>query len=362
MKISLPWISVFLVPLSFAVAQEQLQPMPAPVTNNAVAGVRIEKQLLIYSFMGLGPKKSWDSATNAAFALNLKYDAWTAIKPVPGSGRLGAVAVGVKEQIFLLGGYVPDPAGDQTIVADLSIYEPSALRWYRGAEMPVAVGEAVAGGYRDRYMYVIGGRMKTGPTSQVQVYDTLVDKWFTATPSPGTPVFGHAGAVVNDTIVYVDGAQTNPGAAGPRAEGASGERQKYFASDECWIGKIDHHDPSKIQWSKLPPHPGNARYRIAAGGSQRDQRIYFAGGSNKAYDDNGIGLDGKPAEPSSIIFAFNVRSGGWETIRENAQNSTQDQKMDEHSLVVTSNGLIVAGGMAAGQKVTDTTAVLPKGR
>ena len=80
-------------------------------------------------------------------------------------------------------------------------------------------------------------------------------------------MFGHAGAVVGDTIVYIDGAYKNP----------AGGQPKYVPSDECWMGKIDHHDRSKIQWTKLPSHPGTARYRIAAGGSEKDQKIYFSG-------------------------------------------------------------------------------------
>ena len=75
------------------------------------------------------------------------------------------------------------------------------------------------------------------------------------------------------------------------------------------MGKIDHHDLTKIQWSKLPSHPGSARYRIAAGGSEKDQRIYFSGGSDNPYDYNGLGYNGQPAEPSPVTFAFNVRSG-----------------------------------------------------
>jgi hypothetical protein len=63
-------------------------------------------------------------------------------------------------------------------------------------------------------------------------------------------------------IVYVDGAYKNPAV----------DRPKYVASDECWMGKIDHHDPKKIQWSKLPSHPGTAVYRIATGGSEKDQK------------------------------------------------------------------------------------------
>src|SRR5437660_6228557 len=221
--------------------EEQLQPVPVPVSNNAVVGIKVNGQLLVYSMMGLGSKKSWNSVTSACYALNVKYDTWTAIKPVPGSGRLGAVAAGVKEQIFLMGGYVPDPKGGQAIVPDVSIYEPIALRWYSGAEMPVAVRDAVAGVYRDRYIYVIGGFTKAGATNQVQVYDTIADKWFQATPSPGAPVLGHAGAVVNDAIVYIDGAVKNP-SAGKDSPG-------FIPSAECWIGKIDHHDPKKVEWS-----------------------------------------------------------------------------------------------------------------
>ena len=53
--------------------------------------------------------------------------------------------------------------------------------------------DAVAGVYRDRYSYVIGGFTPAGLTNQVQVYDLETKQWSQATPSPGTPVLGHAG-------------------------------------------------------------------------------------------------------------------------------------------------------------------------
>src|SRR5713101_3881363 len=201
--------TVFLVGLS-AAAEEQFQPLPVPVTNNAVAAVRINGQLLVYSLMGLGSQKNWSSVTNAAYALNEKYNKWTAIRPAPGSGRLGTVAVGAADQVFLFGGFVIDPSGLEQIIADLSIYDPTGLRWHNGPDMPVAVRDAVAGAYRDRYIYVIGGLSKTGPSNQVQIYDAEEKKWLQGTPSPGTPVFGHAGTVTGDTILYVDGAEKGP--------------------------------------------------------------------------------------------------------------------------------------------------------
>ncbi len=184
-------------------------------------------------------------------------------------------------------------------------------------------------------------------TNQLRCAGIEADHWLEGTPFPGIPVFGHAGAIVNDSIVYVDGAKKNTGGEGP----------KYVATDECWTGKIDRHDPKKITWSKLPAHPGVARYRIAAGGSDRDQKVYFAGGSDTVYDFSGIGLDGKPAEPSAVIFAFNVKTNSWETIQANAPNPTMDQRG-----LVVADGLIAIGGMTKGQQVVPTVAVLSKGK
>ena len=87
-------------------------------------------------------------------------------------------------------------------------------------------------------------------------------------------------------------------------------------------------------------------------------KAYFAGGSEAVYDYSGIGLDGKRAEPSPVVFAYNLRSNSWETIQQNIANPT----MDHRGLIVTSDGLIVVGGMASGPKVVTNTVVLAKGK
>src|SRR5262249_21698862 len=130
---------------------EPPQSLPAPVTNNAVAVVKVKGEELVYSLMGLGPQKDWKAVTNASDALNVKDNKWTTVRSVPGSVRLGAVAVGVRDQILLIGGFVPDNRNMQAIVSDVSIYDPGALRWYRGPDIPTPVRDAIAGVYRDRY-------------------------------------------------------------------------------------------------------------------------------------------------------------------------------------------------------------------
>jgi N-acetylneuraminic acid mutarotase len=339
------WLFFFCGLLSVAV-DSGVDPLPDPVSNNAVAMVRARGQLLLFSFMGIGPKKTSDDITSAAFALDGREGKWSEVHAVPGTaGRVGAVAAGVHGDVFLFGGYVADAHGGM-VVPDVGYYHPARDRWFRGADIPVAAGDSVIGVYRDRYVYLIGGRSNRDVLSNVQVYDTEKDKWAQATPIQGTPVFGHAGALVDETIVYVDGAHTN----------SSGDPARYVASDECWMGKIDHHDHTRIQWTKLPTHPGTARFRIAAGGSEKDQKIYFAGGTDNPYDYTGVGYDGKPSEPSAVVFDFNLHTGKWETISENSPDPT----MDHRGLLVTPEGLVLIGGMEKGQKVTARVALLPK--
>ena len=331
--------------LGTSVAQEEMEPLPVPLTNNAVTSVRVQGQTLVYSFMGLGSSKKWDAVKNSAYALNLRYGKWSPIRSIQGPGRLGASAVTVGEEVFVVGGFIPDKSGLQTIVSDVSVYEPIGLRWYRGPDLPTAVRDAMAGEYHDRYFYVVGGFSPRGLTNEVQLYDTVTKQWSQATPYPGAAVFGHAGAIVGDTIIFVDGAKASGAKDAP-----------WVPSDECWMGKIDRKDPKKIEWSKLPPHPGSARYRIAAGSFEKDGKVYFAGGSAEIFDYNGLTPDGKPAEPSSVVFDYNVKRGAWETILENAPKPS----MDHHGLAVTSDELIVVGGMGKDQKVESTVQSLPK--
>jgi N-acetylneuraminic acid mutarotase len=340
MKNPFPALVFVLLAATLHGAEEvKLSPLPIPVSNNAVAITHAGKESRIFSFMGIGPKKTWDAITSKAFAMDLPTGKWTEVRGVPGvAGRLAASVVSLRDQMILMGGYVVDGQGGETTVSDVNIYYPDENRWYRGEDTPVPVDDAVAGVYRDRFVYVVGGWSKTEPTRKVQVYDAEKNTWTNATPIPGTPVFGHAGGLVGDTIVYVDGAYPNPAGANP----------KYLVASECWMGKITKGDITKIEWSKLPEHPGSARYRIAAGASEKEGKIYFSGGTDNPYNYNGVGYNGQPSEPSPVTFAFNVKSGKWETINE----STPDPVMDLRGLLVTHRGLVLVGGMEKGQAVT----------
>jgi len=343
------FLTLLLAGFLIAATQPELKfdPMPAALTNNAVASFKGRDVFLLFSFMGIGPKKTWDSVSKETYVLDAYTGKWGKARPVPGTvGRLGAAAASARGHVFLFGGYVMDSKGGESTLPDVNAYDPDSQVWFRAADIPVPVSASVVGVYRDRYVYLIGGWSKDGPVQNVQLYDAEKNEWRQATGTPGTAVFGHAGGVVDDNLIYVDGAYKNPGGEGPA----------FISSDECWTGKIDRKDPAKIQWSKLPAHPGAARFRIAAGGSDKDDIMYFSEGSANPYTTNGIGFDGQPATPSAMTFAYNFRAARWEVISENLPNPTMDQR----ALLVTSGGLVLLGGMDKNGAVTPVVSVLPK--
>jgi N-acetylneuraminic acid mutarotase len=339
---------VLFLPVAFsllllAADQPKIPPLPNAVTSNAVASLR--GGLDVYSLMGLGTKKTWDDVSNKMYVLGLRSGKWIEGRPVPGvAGRLGASALGAKGQVFLFGGYTIDGQGTESVLGDVNSYVPGEHRWYRAKDVPTPVDSAVIGLTHDRYIYLVGGRSRSGPVNNVQVYDVEKDTWSQATAFPGTPVFGHAGGIADETIVYVDGAKKDPGGA------------KYVASDECWMGKIDHKDPNKIEWSKLPAHPGPGRFGIVAGAGEHDHRFLFSGGTTAPHNYKGLDNDGKQAELSPVTFAFELHGNKWETITDD----TYDVRADTRGIVFTPIGPLVVGGTLKNSAISARVLTLAK--
>ena len=330
--------------VGFGADEKKLPPMPAAVSGNAVASLK--DGLELFSMMGVGPRKTWDDVTNQMYIMNLAHGSWSEGRQVPGVvGRVGAAGAGAKGLVILMGGYVVDGQGGELTVSDVNVYEPGRRQWSRGQDVPVPVDSAVTGVARDRFVYLIGGRSPSGPVNNVQVYDVEKNSWTQATPFPGTPVFGPAGGMAGDTIVIVDGAQKGaPG--GPR----------FVACDQGWLGKVDPKDPNKIEWTKLPAHPGPARFGIAGGGSDRDHRVFFSGGTTTPHDYKGVAYDGQPAVASDVTFAYDLHGRKWETISE----TTYDARADSRGILMTPIGPLVLGGMVKNLAVTARVTRVPK--
>jgi N-acetylneuraminic acid mutarotase len=309
-------------------------PLPEPRTNNAVASVSTSAGPAVFSFLGLDTTKAWDGIQPDAYRWDTGTPTWRAIAPVPGPGRLAATAQGIRGTIYLFGGYTVAPDGSEQSLPNVDIYDPATDTWSRGAPIPIPVDDAVSGVWRDSLIILVSGWHDRDNVAAVQVYDPATDGWRRATPIPGPPVFGHAGAIAGDLIVYLDGVRT------------SARRPRFSMEGSSWIGEINPLDPTTITWRRLPRHPGPPLYRAAAGAL--DHYVVFAGGTNTPYNYDGVGYNGAPAEPRKTVFAFDTVRRRWVETQ-----PLPVATMDHRGIVRAGERLIITGGMLAGQQVTD---------
>ena len=340
-------LPVLLIPIVCAVCllaadQPKIPPMPDAVSGNAVASLK--NGLEVYSFMGVGTKKTWDDITNKVYTLRLTSGKWTEGRPVPGvAGRVAASAATARDR-FSYSADTRRRAGNEMTVADVNSYVPDDHRWYRAEDIPVPVDSAVIGVNHDRYIYLVGGRSKNGPVNNVQVYDVEKNVWSQATALPGTPVYGHAGALADDTIVYVE----------------ARKRTHPIASLRCLGRVLDGQDrPQGSQQDRVEQAacaPGAGPFRNHCRRGERDHRILFSGGTAAPHNFKGLGADGKLAEISPVTFAFEVHGSRWEAITDD----TYDVRTDGRGILTTPLGPMILGGMLKNGAISARVLALPK--
>lgn len=319
---------------------EEAPRLPRPVTNNAVAALETDAGTSVFSFMGLDASKSRTGEVRWAFRWNVGDSVWTEVAPVPGPGRLAATAQAVDGRVYLFGGYTVADDGTERSVPSVDVFDPETGSWSRGADIPVPVDDAVSGVWRDSLIYLVSGWRDSGNETAVQIYDPATDTWSSATPIPGPAVFGHAGTIARDAIIYIDGVRVKP--ADETAPGAS----RFELQGSAWRGDIDPVEPTRITWTRLPEHPGPPLYRAAA--AAVGTRVIFVGGSDHAYNYDGTGYDGTPSEPVGGAFAWDLMTGIWTPLP-----APRVATMDHRSAVRAGGYLVLVGGMEAGQRVTD---------
>ncbi|WP_166425251.1 galactose oxidase [Paraglaciecola sp. 20A4] len=336
--------------------------MPEAVTNNAVAKVDTSQGSYLLSFMGLGAKKSSAAVHNKVWALNINPDGndskrlnanvsqWQAKSPVPSSlpqsGRLASIAVGVDGMAYIFGGYTVDQAHNEVSSPDNFRYDVVTDTYYPISATPVAVDDAIALVYHQRYVYLISGWHNDGNVNLVQIYDVKTDTWQQGSPFLGQPVFGHAGAIVAEDILLCDGVKVDV---------QPDKRRTFSAQRACYHGKINKDEVHKIDWRSVEHPNAAARYRMAAVGDSVTNSAIFVGGSDNPYNYDGIGYNGEPAKPSKQIWRYDFSQAKWTTTEMN--NAT----MDHRGLLPIGEGderhFVTLGGMVEHQKVS--SAVTP---
>jgi hypothetical protein len=325
---------------AYNILAENIAALPMPVSNNAVTTVSREDRQYVVSFAGLGRGRGQEDTLSVTLVLDSASGRWRESAPLPGGvGRLAATAASVGGLAYVFGGYTVAEDGSEVSTPWVHAFDPVTEEFFDLQSMPVPVDDAVSVTYLDRYIYLISGWHDLGNVNLVQRYDTSMDTWVQATPIPGPALFGHAGGIVGNKIVYCDGVVLRPYAD---------RRRDFVASDECFFGIIDEEDSRRIDWRLLDPHPGLPRYRMAAAGIDSLDAVLFIGGSENPYNYDGIGYDGEPAEPASGALLLDLSSLSWRVLP-----ISTPPTMDNRGLTPFGDRWLTVGGMLAGQEVTD---------
>ncbi|MCL1057065.1 galactose oxidase [Shewanella gelidimarina] len=336
--------------------------MPEAVTNNAVTLVSDSTGDYLLSFMGLGEKKDYSAIHNKAWALKLDEPTtqWQSLPSVPHiekiSGRLAAIAVGIKSNAYLFGGFTVSADHEEVSTADNYRFSIKDNSYTRIADMPVAVDDTAALVYKDRYIYLLSGWHQHGNVNLVQVYDIKNNTWAQASPLPVPAVFGQAAGIVGNEIVMCDGVTVIP---------RLNQARTFEASPICLYGKIKADNHLRIDWQLLPHYSQNvvnalpipapmAHYRMAAAGEPQSKQIVFMGGSSNPYNYDGIGYNGQPSSPSDLMHRFDLTSHQW-----HPAEILDTATMDHRGLIIYKHQAILMGGMLSHQSVSNQVIIIP---
>jgi N-acetylneuraminic acid mutarotase len=327
----------------------QYEKLPQPVSNNAVAQVKVNNQYYIVSFSGLADGKSYQDVHNKTYVYDVNQQSWQIKSSVPIAmpvngltGRLASVATAINETAYVFGGYTVAKDHSEVSVPDVYAYHVLTDKYQPLAPMPVPVDDSIALPYKNRYIYLISGWHNDGNVNLVQLYDTKTNQWQQVSPFPGKAVFGHAGGIVDSTLLVCDGVGIDVHIK---------KRRSYAAESACYRGEINLTNPNKISWFKVQHPTGTSRYRMAAKGLvnhlTQSKEIVFIGGSSNPYNYNGTGYNGAPSAPSNEIWRYNIKKAQWHISK--SDNAT----MDHRGLLELNGKLITVGGMGENQQVLD---------
>lgn len=325
-----------------ALSASTLPDLPEPVSNNAVATTSVRGKTYIASFMGIGPAKQHSDIHNKVFMHTLGEFGWQTLPPVPSqqrlNGRIAASAVALNNNFFVFGGFSVNADGTEQTAADSYRLDPVTRRYTKLNDMPVPVDDAVALTYQNRYIYLVSGWSDHGNVNLVQVFDNFTQRWSQATPFPGKPVFGLAGAMADNQMLVCDGVAL---------QYYADKKREYKSEPACYLGSVGD-NANQIDW-RIVAHPtGTARYRMAGINTKIDGKdmLVFIGGSTNPYNYNGIGYNGTPAEPDGKVWLFSLAEQRW------LKAADTTAVMDLRGLVDIDGDIYSVGGMQQRQQVS----------
>ena len=328
---------VHLLPAQLVGHWESRSPMPVLRSNLATTSLVVNDTPFVYCFMGLDSSKACGTGIRLeSFRYNTITDSWAQIADVPDTeGRIAASASGVNGKVYLIGGYKVFSNCDEFTSPRVDIYDPLTDTWSLGDSVPIRTDDHVQVVYKDSLIFCISGWSQNTNTRFVQVYDTYLDQWQNKGNIPSLGLFGHAGGLSGDSILYLDGVRIT---------------NQFVLVNAAYLATIDS-VTLNLSYTSLGMHPGDRVYR--GGGFAFGGRIAFTGGTNNAYNVDGIGYNNVPSVESGRTFGYDLASGTWEDYARNP-----DSVMDVREIAqVNGNEFYVIGGMEANQSVTNKVSV-----
>lgn len=312
-----------------------LNPVPEPISNNAVVGYANTIGKFVYTFGGIDSTKVYSGIHNRCYKYTANSDSWETLPDLPQSPtRIAAGASTVENVIYIIGGYHVSSNGSEQssiLVHRFDVVADTFLT--NAAPLPKATDDHVQAVYKDSLIYVITGWSQTANIPDVQIYNPVLDTWLIGTSVPNTheyKSFGASGAIIGDTIYYFGGARM----------GGS-----FPIQNQLRKGYINPNNVTDITWSLDTINPSLVGYRMAA--SSYNNSIRWIGGSNATYNYNGIGYAGNiPVEPNRRLLTFYPNSNTWDT------NSFTEINMDFRGVATFGCQMILVGGIDANQKVS----------
>ena len=156
----------------------------------------------------------------------------------------------------------------------------------------------------DRYIYLVGGRSKNGPVIT-----------FRSTTRRKCMEPGHSSSRYSCLRPCGSSCRRHHCLCRWREEGSRPiARRMLLPTNVGWAKSITR-IRNKIDWSKLPAHPGPGRFGIVAGAGERDHE-FCSPAAPPTRITSKVWAGRKLAEISPVTFAFEVHGSRWETITE----------------------------------------------
>lgn len=201
--------------------------------------------------------------------------AWSVLPPVP-EERTEVTAAQIDGDVYVIGGYAPDPAGTALGSRRVDVFDRDAGTWSRSPDLPIGLHHSAAVALGSR-LIVVGGYTTGGfvPTPTTWVLDTAAAQpaWAPFVPLP-EPRGAHV-AVTDGERIWVAGGVGPTGLLGAA----------YVLEDGAPM------------WTPVAPMPG-PREHLA--GAYLDGVVYIAGGRLGSLESNTARAD-----------AFDVATGTW---------------------------------------------------